>query len=182
MDTIDRLFAEFELVYHNQYQKAFPTPEKLIFAKKLWFDYLRDYTPAAIIEAARRLVRESEFLPSIASLLKYCGTPLGGGLPDTHSAYREACNASQPKADYPWSHPAVYFAGRASDWYFLATQPERLALPVFTHHYHDICERLARGEELSMPQPARQEKPAGELLARTENRRRLEQLRRDLDI
>lgn len=179
MDAIDRLFAEFELVFHNQYQKAYPTPEKLIYAKKLWFEYLQDYSPAAILTAAGQAVRESEYLPTIASLLKYCGGSGGlQGVPDVYSAYREACNAPQPKAGYAWSHPLVYHAGAASDWYFLSTTGERQALPVFARHYRELCERVARGEQLAMPSPPALDRPAPKPLSRAENQRRLRELRR----
>ncbi len=183
MDAIDRLFAEFELVFHNQYQKAYPTPEKLIYAKKLWFEYLQDYRPEAIVAAASQAVRESEYLPTIASLLKYCGGAGGlQGVPDAYSAYREACNAPQPKAEYGWSHPLVYCAGAASDWYFLATTGERQAFPVFARHYRDLCEQLARGEPLPMPSPHALAKPAPKPLAKGENQRRLRELRKQTGI
>jgi hypothetical protein len=182
MDVVDRLFAEFELVFHNQYNKAFPTPEKLHYAKKLWFDYLRDYQPGVITAAARQAIKESEFLPSIATLLKYCTGAGTIGLPDTYSAYREACLASSPKSDFPWSHPAVYYAGRATGWNLLASQAESRALPVFSRHYRDVCERVARGEELTKPGTKRlTEKPAAPL-GRAESRKKMQQLRRDTGI
>ena len=182
MDVVDRLFAEFELVFHNQYNKAFPTPEKLHYAKKLWFDYLRDYQPGVITAAARQAIRESEFLPSIATLLKYCTGAGTSDLPDTYSAYREACLAPSPKADFQWSHPAVYYAGKAAGWNLLASQPENRALPVFTRRYREICERLARGENFAAPTANRlTQKPAAPL-GRTENRKKMQQLRRDTGI
>lgn len=178
MDTIDRLFAEFELVFHNQYHKAFPTPEKLIYAKKLWYEYLRDYSPPVILAAAAQTVRESEYLPSIASLLKHCGGSHGlQGVPDVYAAYREACNAPHPKSSYPWSHPIVYYAGAASDWYFLATRQEKQALPIFARHYQDLCERVAKGEQLRNPAPATLEKPAPKPLSGEESIQRMRHLR-----
>ncbi len=182
MDVVDRLFAEFELVFHNQYTKAFPTPEKLHYAKKLWFDYLRDYQPQVITAAARQAIRESEFLPSIATLLKYCTGAGTVGLPDTYSAYREACLAPSPKSDFQWSHPAVYYAGRATGWNLLASQPESRALAVFTRHYRAVCERVARGEELAKPDAKQLTQKSATPLGRAENRRKLQQLRRDTGI
>jgi hypothetical protein len=183
MDAIDRLFAEFELVFHNQYNKAFPTPEKLMYAKKLWFDYLRQYQPEVLLAAAKRAVQESEFLPSIATLLKHCGGALGlQGLPDAYSAYREACNATTPKAEYQWSHPAVYHAGKASDWYFLATQMERKALPVFSRNYQSFCERVAKGETLTVPSPKKLKPPPPKFLDKASNHQRMQQLRSETDV
>ena len=183
MDAIDRIFAEFELVFHNQYNKAFPTPEKLMYAKKLWFDYLRQYQPEVLLGAAHRAVQESEFLPSIATLLKHCGGTQGlQGLPDAYSAYREACNAPNPKQAYAWSHPAVYHAGKASDWFFLATQPERQALPVFTRNYQSLCERVAKGEELALPSPKKLQQPPPKFLDKASNQERMQQLRREAKL
>ena len=183
MDAIDRIFAEFELVFHNQYNKAFPTPEKLMYAKKLWFDYLRQYQPEVLLAAAHRAVEESEFLPSIATLLKHCGGSQGlQGLPDTYSAYREACNAPNPKQACSWTHPVVYHAGKAADWFFLATQPERIALPVFTRIYQDLCERVAKGEKLPMPEPKKLPGPEPRYLDRESNLQRMRQLRRETDL
>ena len=47
------------------------------------------------------------------------------GLPSARDAYMEACRAPSPRAAQAWSHPAVYLAGRDSDWFFLANNTER---------------------------------------------------------
>lgn len=152
ISAINQMFAEFELVYHNQYQKAFPTQEKLAFAKKLWFSNLKDFSAEQILRATHRAIKESEFLPTVRGILKYIETEYETlGLPDPHAAYLEACRAPSPKADYHWSHPAVYYAGRESDWFFLANSGERQAFPVFERNYKIICERLLRGEHVDMP-------------------------------
>lgn len=178
MDAVDRLFGEFELVFHNQYHKAYPTPEKLNYAKKLWFDYLRAYQPEVILAAAHRAIQASEFLPSIATLLKHCGTAAAPNLPDAYSAYREACLAPSPKANQHWSHPAVFHAGQLSGWHLLANQPENRALPVFTRHYQALCEQVARGERLAPPNADKLPEGIAKPLPRSENRQRLDQLRK----
>ena len=40
IDAVNQMFAEFALVYHNQYQKAFSDKEKLSLAKRLWLSHL----------------------------------------------------------------------------------------------------------------------------------------------
>ncbi len=182
MDVVDRLFAEFELVFHNQYNKAFPTPEKLHYAKKLWFDYLRDYQPEAITAAARLAVKESEFLPSIATLLKYCSGSGALGLPDSYSAYREACMAPSPKTHFRWSHLAVYYAGKATGWNVLASKMESQALPIFSRHYRAICDRVAKGEQLAKPDIEKLVQKPSVPLGRDESRKKMQQLRRDTGI
>lgn len=146
------MFAEFELVYHNQYLKAFPSIEKLQLGKQLWFSHLQDYSAEQILHAAHRAIKESEYLPTIASLIKYCDNEWSlYGLPSPRNAYVEACQANSPKAEYRWSHPAVYHAGIAADWFFLANNIEAKALPVFEQHYRLIAERVRQGEELTQP-------------------------------
>ncbi|HQQ74856.1 MAG TPA: replication protein P [Pseudomonadales bacterium] len=150
VNAVNQMFAEFALVYHNQYQKAFPDKEKLMLAKRLWMQHLAHYKPEQILAAVRRVTQESEYLPTVHGVLKYLGAN-ALGLPDARDAYREACLAPSPKVEQQWSHPAVYLAGAASDWFFLASQTEKTALPVFEKHYRALCERVAQGETLRMP-------------------------------
>ena len=152
IDALNQIFVEFELVYHNQYHKAFPTLEKLQYAKQLWFSNFEQYTPEQILHAAHRAVKESEYLPTIRGLLKYCeGEFALYGLPDARSAYIEACQAPSPKSECSWSHPAVYHAGIASDWFFLANNIEKIAFPIFERNYRLLCERVRNGESLNLP-------------------------------
>jgi hypothetical protein len=150
INAVNQMFAEFALVYHNQYQKAFPDKEKLALAKRLWMQHLAHYQPEQILAAVRRVTQESEYLPTVHGVLKYLGAN-ALGLPDARDAYREACLAPSPKVEQRWSHPAVYLAGAASDWFFLNSQTEKTAFPVFEKHYRELCERVARGETLRMP-------------------------------
>jgi len=180
VNVINQVFAEFELVYHNQYHKAFPDQEKLSFAKKIWLSHLSDQKPQAILTAAHRAIKESEFLPTIKGILKYCNESYG--LPDTRSAYLEACRASSPKSAHNWSHPAVYFAGRESDWYFLASSSEQQALPVFKRNYELICERVMAGESLSIPLPKALPETINKPLNNQQRKQRLQTLRDELKI
>lgn len=152
IEAIERIFAEFELVYHNQFTKAFPTLEKLQYAKRLWFSHLMQLPPTQIVAAAQRAIKESEYLPTIRGLLKYCDSELDlYGLPDTRAAYVEACMATAPQDQAQWSHPAVYYAGKASDWFFLANNAEKIAFPVFERNYQIMCQRVRQGEQLQLP-------------------------------
>jgi hypothetical protein len=122
IDAINRMFAEFELVYHNQYNKAFANAEKLSYAKKLWFSNLCHIPPEQITAACHRAIRESEFLPTIKGILKYCEPDDQAlGLPDPHSAYVEACRAPSTKNRIPlvppcglprWTQKRLVFSGK----------------------------------------------------------------------
>ncbi len=180
MDAIDQTFAEFELVYHNQYHKAFPSEEKLIYAKRIWYNNLNHLNAEQILSAAHQAIRHSEFLPTIKGLLKYVDGTYA--LPDAHDAYVEACQKSSPKVEQRWSHPAVYLAGCASDWFFLASNAEAKAFPVFKRHYERLCERVASGEQLSIPSHKALPEEISTPLSNTERKQRLQQLRRELNI
>lgn len=184
MDAVDQMFAEFEVVYHNQYTKAFPTAEKLMYAKKLWFSNLREFTPQSIIAAAHSAIRDSEYLPTVRGILKYLeSTGLNEtGLPTVHRAYIEACTAPSPKADFHWSHPVVYHAGKATGWSLLAGSPEREAFPVFERNYKLLCERINKGEHLDAPLPAALPEHIDSPLTKAESRDHLRKLRKETGI
>ena len=122
-----------------------------MLAKRLWLSHLSDFTAEQILAAARQATHESEYLPTVRGVLKYLEDFRNLGLPDARDAYREACLAPAPKAEQAWSHPAVYWAGVASDWFFIASNSERIAWPVFEKHYRALCERVAQGEQLQLP-------------------------------
>ncbi len=183
MDAIDQMFAEFELVFHNQYQKAFTSNEKLMYAKKLWFNNLKDYSAELILKAAHRAVREAEFLPTVRGILKYLENAFDMfGLPDPHRAYLEACRASSPKAEYQWSHPAVYFAGLETDWFFLANNPEHITFKIFERNYRILCDRVLKGEELKVPIPKGIEQGSAPALSKTVQKEHLKKLREETGL
>lgn len=153
--AINEAFAIFRVNYHNQFQKAYPDLDTLNFAKRLWATELAGYAAPAIAQAARQLIQDQEFLPTLHAMVRLLKKPLWAqlGLPEAHAAFMEACRAPSPKAAFNWSHPAVYFAGRASDWFFLASAAEEQTFPVYKRNYELICERVMRGEDLEIPLP-----------------------------
>jgi len=71
VSAISQMFAEFELVYHNQYHKAFNSKEKEDWAKKLWYSNLKEFSAQQILDAAHRAIKESEYLPTVHGVFKY---------------------------------------------------------------------------------------------------------------
>lgn len=156
VDAINRIFGEFEFAYHNQFHKAFSDLESQVIAKKYWLSCLSQYTPLQITQAAKAVISSQEYLPTIASLVRACeNVHESFGLPSARQAYLEACRAPSPKLANHWSHPAVYYAGKAADWFVLAGEPEAKAFPVFEYHYSLLCKRVIKGETLAIdtPQP-----------------------------
>ncbi|MEX2132242.1 MAG: replication protein P [Pseudohongiellaceae bacterium] len=183
VDAINQMFAEFELAYHNQYRKAYADEASLILAKKYWLSCLSQFSPAQIVRAARHAVKTQEYLPSVAAVVKICETGLElFGLPTSRSAYLEACRATSPKAAWPWSHEAIYHAGKASDWYVLETEPESVAFPIFDYHYQHVCQRIMHGEKLDKEMPPPLPSHSMKKLSRPENRQRLRKLRDETGV
>ena len=178
VEALNQIFALFRLNYHNQYYAAFPDAEQLRQIKKLWLESLSDYPVEHILKGARHAIEHSEYLPTLNRMLECCQQGLADlGLATAHDAYVEACRAASPKSAQAWSHPAVYLAGRDSDWFFLANTTERTSWPVFKEHYDRYCARVLRGESLSIPAPAALEKKPSKPLSREEQLARLQELR-----
>lgn len=154
-EAINQVFELFRFNYANQFLKAFPDYDTLIMGKRLWANLLAEYNPALILKAAEACVRSSSFLPSIHDIVQQCAKHKFQlfGLPEVHAAFIEACRAPSPKNAFAWAHPAVYFAGRASDWFFLASAPEEQTFPVYKRNYELISERVMKGEDLEVPLP-----------------------------
>lgn len=183
VDAINRMFTEFELAYHNQFHKAFGTTEQVIMAQQLWLDTLRDIAADRIVAGTRRAIRESEYLPTLHSIRKFCDPrPQELGLPDAHSAYLEACRAASPKAEQSWSHPAVYLAGKNTDWFFLASNIEAKAFPVYKRNYELICERVMNGESMTIPLPKALPESINKPLSNEERKVRMQAMRQKLDL
>lgn len=177
------MFALFRINYHNQYYKAYSDTQVLNQIKKLWLESLSQFAPDTILRGARKVIEESEYLPTLHRMMRACqGDPEKFGLIDAHRAYVEACRAPSPKATYGWSHPAIYHAGCAADWFFLANNSEKNAFPIFERHYLKICERVMNGEELPAPNTPALPQHIETPLSREENLKRMEDLRKQLEL
>jgi len=183
IDAINQIFSEFAFAYHNQYHKAFPDSESVTIAKEYWLSCLAEFAPAQIARAGRTLVKSSEFLPTVSAVVKACQSGVDlFGLPPARQAYIEACRAGSPKSVQKWSHEAVYHAGKASDWFVLATEPESVAFPVFEYNYQQLCQRVMRGENLDIEPVQALEESAGKKLTPQERHQRMLKLRKEVDI
>lgn len=168
----------FRFNYHNQFTKAFPDIETMNTAKKLWARLLADYSGDVIMRAAEKAVKENSFLPNVHEVLARCDIADTMGLPSAHAAYMEACRAPSPKKDFHWSHPAVYFAGRASDWFFLANTIEEQAFPVFKRNYDILLQRIQNGEDLAMDIAPALPETVEIALPRDEQQKRMQDLKK----
>ena len=183
IDALNEVFALFRINYHNQYYKAYSDTQILNQIKKLWVESLCQFSPQTILLGARKVIEQSEYLPTLHSMIRACqGDPEKFGLIDVHRAYIEACRAPNPKAAYSWSHPAIYYAGCASDWFFLANNSEKIAFPIFERHYVKLCARVMNGETLAAPNAPALPETIETPLSKEENQKRMEALRKHLDL
>ncbi|MFV8819211.1 replication protein P [Haliea sp. E17] len=183
VEAINQVFALFRLNYHNQYYAAYPDQTQLNQIKKLWLDALADLPVEQILHGAKHAIENSEYLPTLNRMLECCAAGLSAfGLPAPRDAYLEACNAASPKSAQPWSHPAVYLAGRDSDWFFLSSEPENRTWPVFRERYQHWCNAVLRGEKLAVPAPEALEQQAGTPMTPDEQHSALAALRRDTGL
>ena len=149
-------------------------------ARRLWSRLLLDYSGEVIMRAAEKAVKDSTELPTVPDVVRRCDRADVLGLPDAHAAYIEACRAPSPKHSFNWSHPAVYYAGRASDWYFLANSTERQAFPVFQRNYELLLQRLEQGESLELELAAALPEESSVPLPADQQKARLQALKQQL--
>lgn len=182
MAAINQIFELFRFNYHNQFLKAFPDLNTMNMAKRLWLRLLSEYSAEVMMRAAERAVKESTFLPNVHEVLSRCDVAEVLGLPNVHAAYMEACRAPSPKKEFNWSHPAVYYAGRASDWFFLANSPETKAFPVFQRNYDLLLKRLQNGEEIELEIAKAIPQEIELVLDKQQQKQRLAELKNDLNL
>jgi hypothetical protein len=153
IQTINEVVAILRLNYHNQFSAAFKTEDALVVFKRLLAENLASYDSYVPRSAIKKLIRESEYLPTLSKIIDYCNAEVlqANGLPNAYRAYEEACNAPSPKAAFKWSHAAVYQAGKDVGWQFLASEVEKTALPKFQRIYKHWCERVIAGETIPSP-------------------------------
>jgi len=183
IDALNQVFTLFRLNYHNQYLKAFGNAAELNEVKRLWLEMLGQFDAQTLLRAAKAVIETSEYLPTLRTMIHHCERASSGPqLPDAHSAYLEACRAPSPKAAFAWSHPAVYHAGKRCDWYFLQTQAESKAYPVFREIYEELCQEVRKGVVLDQPLPPALTAEAPPGLDKDTNLEKLRALRTSLNL
>lgn len=183
IEAINQVFALFRLNYHNQYYAAYPDAEQLNQIKKLWLEALVDYPVEQILKGAKHAIENSEYLPTLNRMLESAAQGLADfGLPSARDAYLEACQKPSPKSAQHWSHPAVYLAGRDSDWFNLANHAEKATWPLFQANYQRYCSMVLRGEQLEVPEPAAIEQASSMPLSREEQLGELAKLKGELGL
>lgn len=151
VDTINQVFSLFRINFHNQFYAAYVDSETLNQAKRLWLNSLEPYSNSTILQAAKKVIEQMDYLPTLHRFMEACDK-LEFALPPARDAYLEACRAGGPQqAVTDWSHPLVYLAARSTGWHTLRSQPENRALPIFTAHFSQLARDLREGTQFSLP-------------------------------
>jgi hypothetical protein len=183
IDAINQVFMLFRVNYHNQYYSAYSDTNLLNQAKKLWSESLVRFSDEQILRGAKLCIEASDYLPTLNKMIGFCNEQLIAlGLPPSRDAFIEACQAASPKSAQVWSHPAVYLAGKDSDWFFLANNPEKLTFPIYEKHYQDYCQRALQGEQFEIAAPEALAHSSGHAMTREQQKAALEKMRKELDI
>lgn len=183
ISAVNGVFEVLAAGYGNQYHAAYPNAEQSSLAKRLWAKHLNHYPANLVMKVADDIIAQETFLPSIAKFKQYCDNAYDAfGLPNVNSAYIEACRAPQPKKSFNWSHPAVYFAGLATDWFFLSSESRDQVFPVFKRNYEMLCERVIKGETLDVPLEKALPESISKPLTKKQNQDHLKSLRASLKL
>ncbi len=183
VDAINQVFTLFRLNYHNQYLKAFGNTQELNEVKRLWLEMLGRFKPETILRGAKTVIENNEFLPTLHTMIYACERASETHpIPDAHSAYIEACRAPSPKNAFSWTHPLVYYAGKKSDWYFLQTNSEAIAYPIFKKHYAQLLQAHRAGEVFAPPKLEALPQNAHTPLDKEEQKSRVQALKDTLNL
>ena len=146
--SIDSLFLKLELAYHYQFYKVFGTDDKLKEGKKLWAISLKNISSGVILEAIENVISSQSYLPTLTDLLKACeDINNDDGFPSIEEAYVEARRSYQPRKEFDWSHPVIYFVGKKIGWNILNEKDSNQTFLVFKKVYTSMKLEAIKGKE-----------------------------------
>ena len=154
--SIDSLFLKLELSYHYQFYKVFGTDDKLKEGKKLWAISLKNVSSAVILEAIENVISSQSYLPTLTDLLKACeDINNDDGFPSVEEAYVEARRSYQPRKEFDWSHPVIYFVGKKIGWNILNEKDSNQTFLVFKKVYTSMKLQAIKGKEFVLKSDGR---------------------------
>ena len=177
IECIDSLFLKLELAYHYQFYKVFGTDDRLNEGKKLWATSLKSFSTETILEGIESVVGSQSYLPTLTDLIKACSEINNqDGFPSVEEAYIEARKSFSPRAEYPWSHPIVYFAGKKIGWNFLDEKDSKELFFSFKKIFNKLKVEAFNGNEFKI------EKTSNQLSLTPLNKKLFESLRKKHNV
>ena len=149
--SIDDMFLKLELAYHYQFYKVFGTDEKLKEGKKLWAMTLKNESPEIILAAVEKVITSQSYLPTLTDLMKACGEiNKMDGFPTPEEAYIEARKSYQPRIEFNWSHPIVYFTGKKIGWNSLNEKDTKENFNAFKKIFNNLKNEVINGKNFEI--------------------------------
>ena len=149
--SIDAMFLKLELAYHYQFYKVFGTDEKLKEGKKLWAISLKNESPEIILAAVEKVITSQSYLPTLTDLMKACGEiNKMDGFPTPEEAYIEARKSYQPRIEFNWSHPIVYFTGKKIGWNSLNEKDTKENFNAFKKIFNNLKNEVINGKNFEI--------------------------------
>jgi hypothetical protein len=149
---VNMVFARFKASYGHRFESTYGDSQSLDIAKREWGFCLQGYTEAQLAKALHEAKLKFAWPPSIAEFVDLLKpNPKELGLPSTREAYQEACRCRIDPREFNWSHPAVYHAARATEFWRLKTGSEQEVWPLFEKHYQAMVQRVMDGESFAIP-------------------------------
>ena len=167
INAIDALFLKLELAYHYQFYKVFGTDEKLKEGKKLWAISLKNKNPEVLLKAVETVISSQSYLPTLTDLIKACNEIDGiDGLPSAEEAYIEARKSYEPRKEFNWSNPIVYYAGRKIGWSSLNEKDSKENFNNFRKIFNSLKSEALNGKkfEINKTKDAKKLKPLNKKL------------------
>ena len=146
--AIDSLFLKLELAYHYQFYKVFGTDEKLKEGKKLWAISLKNIPAEIILEGVESVIVSQSYLPTLTDLLKACDDiNKDDGFPSVEEAYVEARRSYQPRKEFNWSHPIVFYTGKKVGWNILNERNTNETFQLFKKTFTSLKRSAKEGKK-----------------------------------
>ncbi len=167
INAIDALFLKLELAYHYQFYKVFGTDEKLKEGKKLWAVSLKDKNPEVVLKAVETVISSQSYLPTLTDLIKACNEiDEIDGLPSAEEAYIEARKSYEPRKEFNWSNPIVYYAGKKIGWSSLIEKDSKENFNNFRKVFNFLKAEALNGKkfEINKTKDAKKLKPLNKKL------------------
>ena len=151
IEAIDNLFLKLELSYHYQFYKVFGTDERLGEAKRLWAESLKKYPSSAINAAAELVIQSNDYLPTLTEVIKSCMDSMGAlDIPSPQEAFIEAQKSSEPRQEFSWTNPIIYWAAREVGWDLINSSNHSSALKLFSKVYMRLTKEMQAGKSFSI--------------------------------
>ena len=146
--AIDSLFLKLELAYHYQFYKVFGTDEKLKEGKKLWAVSLKNFSAEVIIESVENVITSQSYLPTLTDLLKACDDiNREDGFPSVEEAFLEARRSYQPRKEFNWSHPIVFYSGKKIGWNIFNERDNKESFQLFKKTFNSLKYQAQDGKK-----------------------------------